>query len=193
MSKLVANKITIVGQKGHVVVGSYKADGNISVTTMRPMFELGNGNSTIPNIMFSLSKVLNRLMANENVGPTIVSVMEIVGNKVNGTALVEEHLSGHQLSNGREFSDPEKVVYAELVKAIQKSYGTVVVKPDTYICKFVKPGLTQEQLEWANLHTACRESLKQKMAPPAPKVVVENNHEFEPMDFGDEEDEEIPF
>ena len=181
------NKITIVSSKGHVVVGSYKADGSISVATMRPMFELGNANSTIPNTMFSLTEVLNRLMASENVAPTTISVLEIVGNKVNGTALVEEYLSGRQLSNGREFSDPEKKVYADLVQAVKNSYGTIIIKPDTYVAKFIKSGQTQEQLEWANLHTACRESLKKKMAPPAPKVVaVEETNGFE-MDFSEEE------
>ena len=184
------NKITIVSSKGHVVVGSYKADGSISVATMRPMFELGNSNSTIPNTMYSLTEVLNRLMANENVEPTVVSVLEIVGNKVNGTALVEEYLSGRQLSNGREFSEPEMQVYGDLVKAIKKSYGTIIVKPDTYVAKFIKAGQTQEQLEWANLHTACRESLKKKLAPPAPtvaKVVVEENGFQGDIDFSAEE------
>lgn len=181
------NKITIVSSKGHVVVGSYKADGSISVATMRPMFELGNANSTIPNTMYSLAEVLNRLMANKNVEPTVVSVLEIVGNKVNGTALVEEYLSGRQLSNGREFSDPEKKVYADLIQAVKNSYGTIIIKPDTYVAKFIKAGQTQEQLEWANLHTACRESLKKKMAPPAPRVaIVEESDGFE-MDFSEEE------
>lgn len=193
MSKLVTNKITIVASKGHVVVGSYKQDGNVCVTTMRPMFALGNSDSTIPNVMHSLTEVINKLMKNENVGPTTISVLEIVGNKVNGTALVEEYLSGHQLSNGRKFSEPEINVYKGLIEAIKESYGTIIVKPDTYICKFIKHGLTEEQLAWANLHTACRESLHKKTLPPAPKVIEENNNSYQEPEFDESVDSAAPF
>lgn len=163
-------KVLVHGKNGYVVVARMNEENKVVVTQYEQEhlpFEIGENKaeSTIPNVMHIVSRLLKSLPAGEHT----IACMANVANKINSDILVKEYRSGKVLSTKRQLIPDELAIYANLIKGIRKTYGDVLIQSEEYISHSIKPGQTAEQVEWANLYIAGKGAID-AITKPAPTV-----------------------
>lgn len=156
--------ILVHAKKGYVVTAVMK-DGKVSVKSAKPVFEEGKEDSTIPNAMATVA----RLLANMPEGQHTVAVCGAVADKINSDFLVKEFRAGKIMSNNRQLSAIELDIYKAVIDGVKKTYGDTLIQSEGYISHSLKPGQTAEQVEWANLYMGAKKVVD-GITAPAPTV-----------------------
>lgn len=164
--------VLVHASKGYVVVStSKKARFN------RTLFKLGEEVSTIPNGLYAIADVLEKLAQDpEDQEVYRIYTIPILADKLNNTSiLVREYLQGAVLGNKRTLLELEVETYKRIIDSMRVLYGRVYFVAETYI-----PKVNFKDEEEACLPTmmkTAQEMIKARMMPAPSLEIVESQEE----------------
>lgn len=168
--------ILVHALKGYAVVCTPQ-----KATFNRTLFKLGEEVSTIPNGLYAIADVLDRLVEIDD-GEELYRIYTItpIADKLNNTSIfTREFLTQKVLSNKRDLLPAELETYERIINAMKVLYGRVLFVGETYIP--TKNFADQEEASLPNMLKVSKEMIMKKLqpAPALNPVAVEASNIIE--------------
>lgn len=157
-------QLMVAGNKGYVVLGGINEKGQVWTKKLSGIYEEGNKNHTIPNVMACLARVIHNYVP---VGEQArIITIGSVAKKINSDILIKEAMFGYTVGKTRtKLSAQDLGMYRSLVGVLKARYGDILITDTQYVSKTIRAGMFADDYNATMIYQAVKEVLDELVPP----------------------------